>query len=73
MQEVSSPGQKHRQPKFIAGLDRILVTFAAARMNDRGDAVLRSQAHGVIEGKETIARQHGTTGSIARCLKGDPG
>ena len=73
MQEVSAPGEKHRQPKFIACLDGILVTFAAAWMNDSCDAVLRSQAHRVIEGEEAIAREDSTTGSIARCLEGDPG
>ena len=73
MQEVSTPGQKHRQPKFIACLDGILVPFAASRMNDSCDAVLRSQAHRVIEGEEAITREHGATGSIARCLEGDPG
>ena len=73
MKKVTSTGEKHRQTELIAGLDGVSVTHAASGMDHGRDSLTRSETHGVVEGKETITRQHSTLDLVSGGLQGDAG
>ena len=49
MEEMTTAGEQHRQPKLIACLDRISIPHAAPRMNHGRDAMTGRKTHRVIE------------------------
>ena len=68
---MTAARHNHRQAELIAGGDGVSVTDAATGLDHRGDAVLRCQAHGVIEGEEAIAGQDRTAGLLPSGLQGN--
>lgn len=54
MLEMSYAGEDHRQAMLISGRDHFRVAHGAARLNDRGDSMLRSFVKTVTKREESI-------------------
>ena len=46
--------EDHRHAAFVAEFDRVLVAFAAARLDDGGDAGVDQDLRAVVEGEEGV-------------------
>jgi hypothetical protein len=58
VKKVTASGEHHGQAKFIAGLDRVSITKAAAWMDDGLNSMACGKTHGVIEREEAITGEH---------------
>ena len=71
MEEMTTTGEQHREPKLIASLDGIGITDAAPRVNHGRDAMTGGQTHRVIEWEKAIARQYGAFDMFTGSFEGD--
>jgi hypothetical protein len=55
--EVTAANEDHGDAMLVRGVDDLLVTLAAARLDDSGHAPSRSDIDAVAEGEEGVARE----------------
>src|SRR6185295_6642385 len=58
MFEVTDAGENHRQSVSVGGGDYLVVSNGTARLDHRGDSMLRSLVDSVAKRKERIRCQH---------------
>ena len=71
MPEMAHAGEDHGYPVLIGGLDDLLVTDAAPRLDDGGHPGFSSRINTVPEGKEGIRGQHRPFDGQQRFLDSD--
>ena len=58
MLKMAHTGKQHGDAAFVGLDDRIIVAYAAARLDNGFHSVFRCRSDTVIEREETVGRQH---------------
>ena len=59
MFEAPLPGKHHRNVRFIAGFDGLIIIAGAARLDDTGNTLRNTDIHTISKWKECIAHHGG--------------